>query len=102
MVNFSFDPAGVAVPPGHWIAGRSVDDGVGAVEVRRPSDGALHGTVPEAGAGVVHLAVNAAQRGQAQWAALRPRQRGDLMRRWAHLVDRDRERIARLEALVSS
>jgi aldehyde dehydrogenase (NAD+) len=46
--------------------------------------------------------VAAARRGQRQWAALRPRQRGDAMRRWADLVDRDRDRLARLEAVVSS
>lgn len=100
--TFAYAPAEVTVPAGHWIAGRALDDGVAALEVRRPSDGALHGQVTEAGPAVVNAAVAAAQRGQLAWAALRPRHRGDLMRRWAALVDRDVERLARLESVASS
>ncbi|HYF20711.1 MAG TPA: aldehyde dehydrogenase family protein [Ramlibacter sp.] len=95
-------PTDITPPTGHWIAGRSLDDGTAAIDVLRPSDGALHGTVLEAGPSVVHAAVTAAHAGQAAWAALRPRQRGDLMRRWAALVDRDLEQLAQLESLVSS
>jgi aldehyde dehydrogenase (NAD+) len=61
--------ADVAVPVGHWIGGRAVDDGIGVLEVRRASDGTVHGAVAEAGAA---------------------------------LVDRDAERLARLESVVSS
>lgn len=95
-------PQPVTVPRGHWIGGRSVAEGGPPLAVLRPSDGRAHGEVCEAGDAVVDAAVTAAQRGQAAWAAMRPRQRGDLMRRWAGLVDRDRERLARLEAVVSS
>lgn len=98
----AFAPQPVRVPPGHWVGGRALDDGIAAIAVLRPSDGAQHGEVTEAGPAVVQAAVAAAMRGQAAWAALRPRQRGDLMRRWADLVDRDRERLAQLEAVVSS
>ncbi|TFY97174.1 aldehyde dehydrogenase family protein [Ramlibacter humi] len=95
-------PDQIIVPSGHWIGGRTLEDGVAPLSVLRPSDGCLHGAVAEAGAAVVDAAVKAAQAGQAAWAAMRPRQRGDLMRRWADLVDRDRERLARLESVVSS
>lgn len=95
-------PEDVAPPAGHWIGGRAVAGGLDPLAVRRPSDGHIHGEVREAGSALVDAAVAAAQRGQAAWTALRPRQRGDVMRRWADLVDRDRERLARLEAVVSS
>jgi aldehyde dehydrogenase (NAD+) len=95
-------PQDVAVPAGHWIGGRPLADGIATIVVERPSDGSRHGEVLEAGAAIVQAAVAAAVEGQAAWAALRPRQRGDAMRRWAALVDRDRERLARLEAVVSS
>lgn len=98
----SFGPGDVGVPTGHWVGGRALDDGIAAIAVQRPSDGAPHGEVTEAGPAVVNAAVASAARGQAAWAALRPRQRGDLMRRWAALVDRDRDRLAQLEAVVSS
>jgi aldehyde dehydrogenase (NAD+) len=98
----ALSPDQVAVPTGHWIGNRTLDDGVAPLPVIRPSDGRQHGELREAGPAVVDAAVAAAQRGQAEWAALRPRQRGDLMRRWADLVDRDRERLAQLEAVVSS
>ncbi|TFY96606.1 aldehyde dehydrogenase family protein [Ramlibacter humi] len=97
-----FDPAEVAVPSGHWVGGRELDDGVAALDVTRPSDGTVHARVMEAGAGVVRAAVASALAGQQAWAKLRPRERAQRMRRWADLVDRDRDRLARLEAVVSS
>ncbi len=98
----AYRPQQVVAPMGHWVAGRALDEGAGSLDVHRPSDGARHGSVQEAGDAVVHAAVESATRGQAEWAAMRPRQRGDLMRRWAALVERDVARLAQLESVVSS
>lgn len=98
----AYDPAVVAAPAGHWIGGRAVTDGEAMLDVLRPSDGRVHGQVPQAGLAVVDAAVASAERGQQAWGAMRPRERGARMRRWAELVDRDTVVLAQLESVVSS
>ncbi|HYD57675.1 MAG TPA: aldehyde dehydrogenase family protein, partial [Burkholderiales bacterium] len=97
-----FKPEEVAVPHGHLIAGRPRDEGGAPLEVRRPSDGRVHGTVPLADDSVVDAAVRAAQAAFPQWRALAPRERGRVLRRWADLVDSHAEELARMESVVSA
>ena len=56
----AYRPQQVVAPVGHWVAGRALDEGAGSLDVHRPSDGARHGSVQEAGDAVVHAAVESA------------------------------------------
>ncbi|HXG24226.1 MAG TPA: aldehyde dehydrogenase family protein, partial [Chthonomonadales bacterium] len=53
-------------------------------------------TVPIASSEQVQQALEAARRAQRDWARLTGVERGNFLRRWADLVDRDHERLARL------
>lgn len=97
-----YDPASVSAPCYSLIGDQRVSDGGGSVPVRRPSDGYLHADLPEADAAVVDRAVKTARAAASPWAAMKPRQRGRLMRHWADLIDAHRDEIATFEALVSS
>lgn len=97
-----YEPDAVRVPAHHLIGGLALAEGTEPLSIRRPSDGRIHGELAQADAGVVDRAVAAARAAAGPWAAMKPRQRGRLMRAWADLIDRDREDIARLESLVSS
>lgn len=97
-----FDPAQVAVPAGHLIGGRPRDGAQRVLEVRRPSDGRVHGSVPLGTLADVDAAVCAASAAFEGWKARAPRERGRLLRRWADLVDAHAEELTRLESVVSS
>lgn len=65
------------------------------MEVLNPATEKAIATVPIASAKQVQQALEAAQRAQRDWARLTGVERGNFLRRWADLVDRDRERLAR-------
>ncbi len=100
--TLDFDPGAVAPLAGHWIGGRLVGGDGPAIEIRRPSDGQLQGVIPEAGQAEVDAAVAAAKHAQPAWSALAPRRRAAILSRWADLVVRDAELIAREESLASA
>lgn len=102
MAQRLFDADQVRAPAHHWIGGTAVSGAGAALEVARPSDGRVHAGLPQADAGIVDRAVGAAQAAGTAWAAMKPRQRGRLMRAWADLIEAHRQDIARLEAVVSS
>ena len=101
-IAYAYDPSAIKSPVGHWIHGAQSDSGGAELNVYRPSDGQLHGTIREASADVVDAAVKSAKRGQVVWAELLPRKRAEAMHRWATLIDENRDEIARLESFVSS
>lgn len=81
------------------LAGRRVAAAEGRTRtVYAPADGAAIAEVAEAGREDVARAVAEAVRAQPTWAARPPRERGDVISRWADLVDRNAEELARLEA----
>ncbi len=96
-----FDPATVTPLAGHWIGGQLMSGG-DAIEILRPSDRRLSGTIPAGGQAEADAAVAAARQALPAWAALGPRRRAALMQRWADLVALNVETIAREESLVSS
>lgn len=98
----AYQPDCVQPLSGHWVDGRSVHDGQGPIPVHRPSDGKKQADVLEAGVAVVDLAIASAQQGQRAWGEMLPRERGRLMLCWADLIERNRERMAQLESVVSS
>jgi aldehyde dehydrogenase (NAD+) len=93
----------VAVPDGHFIAGRLVA-GQAEIEVRRPSDGGIMGTIPDASDELVNDAVLDAQRSWAAsgWGTCAPRERARVLSRWADLINAQADELARLEAIGST
>ncbi len=88
---------------GHYIDGRYVEDEP-AFDVRRPSDGVVYASAPNADADVVDRAVRAAQAALASsgWGTCAPRDRARTLRRWADLIEADKEELGRLEAIGST
>ena len=75
---------------GEWIAGSQT------MTVLNPATEEAIATTPIASAAEVQRALEAAKRAQKSWARRTGVERGDYLRRWAALVERDRERLARI------
>ncbi|MFN3643295.1 MAG: betaine-aldehyde dehydrogenase [Gemmobacter sp.] len=84
----------------HFVEGTPHEDSAGpAIPVIHPATGAeiacVHGATPA----VIEAALAAAARAQPAWAALRPVERGRILRRAADLIRARGEALARLETL---
>ena len=101
MTQF-YKPENVKVQSGHFINGEATDGGDDHIDVIRPSDLSVQGTLANASQRSVDQAVQAAKTAfhQSGWATMPPRERADILRRWADLVDRDGN-MAQLESCVS-
>ena len=99
-----FDPSTIPLPQGHFIGGASYSTDETLIAVYRPSDGRLLGHIPDASADTVDHAVrNAAQAWKTSgWATRPPRERAQVLTRWADLIDRDAVSLAQLEAVGST
>jgi len=75
---------------GKWLAGTAT------MQVTNPATDEVIATTPVATAGEARSALLAAKRSQREWSRKTGVERGDILRRWANLVDRDRERLARI------
>lgn len=95
-----FDPNTVELCADHLIDGRRVAEGRDELPVRRPSDGAPSTPIRAAGEDLVDRAVRSARAAfeTSGWAEASPLDRAAVLKRWADLLDRDRARIARIEA----
>ena len=102
MVQHSFNPTDVTVECGHFINGQLVSDDQSTLPVMRPSDRQAHTDLPLATASTVDNAVSAAQSAFSSWRRIAPRERAQLMWQWAALAEKELERIAQQESLVSS
>src|SRR3984885_14226735 len=80
---------------GMYIDGRWVD-GESVLPVVNPATEATIAEVPVATTRQVEEALQSAARAQRGWARLTGVERGNFLRRWADLVERDRERLARI------
>ncbi|MGH3947558.1 MAG: aldehyde dehydrogenase family protein [Pseudonocardiaceae bacterium] len=85
---------------GTWVEAAAAEPASGRV-VLNPYDGSELATVSEAGTADVDAAVSAARRAfdSGPWRATSARERGELLRRVADLLIRDREDLARTESL---
>lgn len=94
---------GISPVCGHYIDGRYIDDQP-AFDVRRPSDGAVYASAPDGDRETVDRAVRSAQAALANsgWGSCAPRDRARILRRWADLIEADREELGRLEAVGST
>jgi aldehyde dehydrogenase (NAD+) len=102
-MSLSFDPDSLALPMGHFIGGRLVAaDGV--IPMHRPSDGKAYAHCPVADADLVDQAVQTAKTAlkESNWGGIRPRERLKALHRWADLIEKDAETLAKLEAISST
>jgi betaine-aldehyde dehydrogenase len=84
----------------HYVNGRFVEDDQGApIDVVYPASGETIATVRSATPNVVELAVESARAAQAAWAAMKPVERGRILRRAADLLRERNEELSRLETL---
>ncbi len=84
----------------HYIDGAYVDDPAGAViEVVHPGDGSVIAKLHEATPALIDRALDAATRAQAEWAALKPVERGRILRRAADLIRERNRDLSVLESL---
>jgi betaine-aldehyde dehydrogenase len=81
---------------GAWSASRSGT----VLSIENPASGEVFATAPDADTSDVDRAVRAAHAAFAdgRWSRLTPGQRSDAIHRFADLIDRDKEALARLEA----
>ena len=84
----------------HFVAGAPMEDAAGAViDIVFPATGEVVAQVHEATPAVIEAALAAAAAAQADWAALRPVERGRILRRAADIIRDRAEELARLETL---
>lgn len=69
--------------------------GGGVIEVLNPAGGTVIDTVPSATKDDVHFAVEKAKEGQKKWAAVPVAERGEILKKFVALVERDKEELAR-------
>ncbi|QFI69896.1 aldehyde dehydrogenase family protein [Sinorhizobium alkalisoli] len=102
-MTLSFDPDTVSLPVGHFIGDRLVP-AEGAIEMYRPSDGKAYAGCPLADEVVVDRAVETAKQAlkASNWGSVRPRERTVALQRWADLIEKEADNLARLEALSST
>lgn len=102
-MRFDFEPESVALCASHLVAGRQVPEGA-ALDVVRPSDGASTPPLVMADEALVDEAVRAADTAfrTSNWRGASPLDRAAVLKKWADLLDENRERIAQIEAVSST
>ncbi len=84
----------------HFVDGAYVEDTAGAlIEVMYPATGEVIATLHEATPAVIEAALASAKRAQGAWAAMRPVERGRVLRRAADIIRVRGAELARLETL---
>lgn len=102
-MDLSFDPDSLSLPVGHFIGG-NLSAATGRIPMHRPSDGKAYADCPIADASVVDQAVQSAKAAlkHSNWGGVRPRERLNVLHRWADLIEQEAETLARLEAVAST
>src|SRR6185369_3689114 len=103
VMSLSFDPDRISLPIGHFIGDRLLES-PGLLPMRRPSDGASYAECPIASEEVVDEAVQIARKAlkTSNWGGVRPRERANVLRRWADLIESEAKTLAKLEAVSST
>ncbi|MBB6012283.1 betaine-aldehyde dehydrogenase [Aquamicrobium lusatiense] len=84
----------------HYVNGRYIDDDRGAeIAVIYPATGECIATLHAATPNIIELAIESARAAQAEWARLKPVERGRILRRAADILRERNEALARLETL---
>lgn len=102
-MSFTFDPASVVLPQGHYIGGK-YRAAEGGMVMYRPSDARRFAECPIASADLVDEAVATCRAAlkASGWASCRPRERVNVLHRWADLIEAEAIRLAQLEAISST
>ncbi len=102
-MNLSFNPDTLTLPTHHLIGSRRVP-AKGVIGMRRPSDGKSYAECPQASADLVDEAVATAKAAlkTSNWGGVRPRERINVMHRWADLIEQEAVTLAKLEAIAST
>ncbi|GGI93300.1 NAD-dependent succinate-semialdehyde dehydrogenase [Polymorphobacter multimanifer] len=77
---------------GEWVR----PEGLGTIEVRNPSTGALLAEVPKGGEAEADAAIHAANAALPAWSALTAKARATILRRWHDLIMENQEELAQL------
>lgn len=80
---------------GQWV---QADSGK-TITVTNPYDGSQVGHVPECGQVETHHAIEAANAAWHPWRSLSAKERSDFLWAWAHLIDQNKEDLARIMTL---
>lgn len=75
---------------GAWVTAQSGK----TIDIVNPFDGSHLGAVPDLSADEVRAAVDAAEIAQKAWAKLTPKARGDILHKWADLIDANIDDLA--------
>ena len=99
----SFDPNSLSLPAGHYING-AFRPGPTEIELFRASDGAAYAGCAIADAATVDDAVEAASAALKAngWGEVAPRERRNLLCRWADLIEAEAASLAALECVGST
>ncbi|KAA0969361.1 aldehyde dehydrogenase [Aureimonas fodinaquatilis] len=99
-MSYGFNPDDIELPNYHFIGGQKVVGGGAEIAFHRPSDGRQVATFLSADAATVDRAASDAQKAfeSSGWAQAAPSERAAVLKVWADLIDRDRIRLAQLEA----
>lgn len=84
----------------HYVNGRYIDDDRGVeIAVIYPATGERIATLHAATPNIIELAIESARAAQAEWACIKPVERGRILRRAADMLRERNEALARLETL---
>ncbi|MCF3642471.1 aldehyde dehydrogenase family protein [Rhizobium sp. TRM95111] len=102
-MTLSFDPDSLTLPIGHFVGDRLLS-AQGVIPLYRPSDGKAYADCPVADADIVDRAVETARSAlkTSNWGGVRPRERLNVLCRWADLIEKEAATLACLEALSST
>ncbi|AYD03515.1 aldehyde dehydrogenase family protein [Neorhizobium sp. NCHU2750] len=102
-MTLSFDPDSLILPVGHFIGGQLLP-AQGVLPMHRPSDEKAYADCPVANVDLVDQAVQTAKAAlkTSNWGGVRPRERLNVLHRWADLIEQEAVTLARLEAISST
>ncbi|WP_409192695.1 aldehyde dehydrogenase family protein [Bradyrhizobium sp. RDM4] len=102
-MSLSFDPDQISLPIGHLIGDRLLE-APGLLPLQRPSDGSFYAECPVASEEIVDEAVQTARKAlkTSNWGGVRPRERANVLKRWADLIEREAYTLAKVEAISST
>ncbi|MDE5444230.1 aldehyde dehydrogenase family protein [Bradyrhizobium sp. CSA207] len=102
-MSLSFDPDQISLPIGHFIGDRLLETS-GLLALHRPSDGSFYAECPVAPEEIVDEAVQTARKAlkTSNWGGVRPRERANVLKRWADLIEREADTLAKIEAVSST
>lgn len=82
-----------------YIDGKWIPASGETLEINNPADGSVIGRVPRLGQRATEQAILAAHQAWFKWRAYSAKERADLLLTWSHLIDENKEDLARIMTL---